>query len=240
MLSSLYQQKGMKDKFEITVDIAHSIDNGIPKTEEVIDFFNGLGEDVRSRPYPDYSRLQYRGMTRSDQMKCCESDFMLFADCDMVYHPRFFSNLFDLLDKDDEFSNYGGVMTCGRFSQPNELIEKTNEFIGDIFSNSKLKLVQGIWDLSNANLDKVPRSNVGAGFWQLINFDKCDHSGYYVSDQDCRDRGWEGRGQKAKSDQQFRRRIGEKKKLPKWFCDNQIHLNHFRDNQFDEHLVIQR
>lgn len=240
MLSSLCSQIGEDDKFHIVTDIAHSVNNGTPTTEEVIKYFEEMGMDIISRPYETYDRYQYRGMTRSDQLADCDTDFMLFSDCDMVYHPELFSTLTDVLVDNEEYSSYGGIMTCGRYSQPNEIIEKSNVFVNGFFADNEPKYIENIWELADTQLEKVGRRNVGAGYWQLINMETCPHEGYYVKDEKCRDRGWEGKGQKARSDSQFRKRIGDKKKMPDWLSINQIHLNHQRDNMHDRHLTEQR
>jgi hypothetical protein len=240
MLSSIHNQNDKEKKFHIVTDIAHSINNGKPTTEESIDFFKKLGMDIISRPYDSYDRYQYRGMTRSDQIADCKTDYMLFSDCDMVYHPNLFLYLTDVLVENEEYSNYNGVMTCGRYSQPNHTIEKSNIFVNNMFEEDKPKYIENIWDLSNKKLQKKSRRNVGAGYWQLINMELCDHGGYYVSDRSCRDRGWEGKGQKASSDRQFRKRIGIKKAMPEWFSKNQIHLNHNRDSMYQKHIKEQR
>jgi len=240
MLSSIHNQTGSDEQFHIVTDIAHSINNGRPKTEEAIAFFKNMGMDIISRPYDSYDRYQFRGMTRSDQIAKCDTDFMLFSDCDMVYNPALFSILSHVLTQNKDYSEYDGVMTCGRYSQPNETIEKSNVFVNGMFPDDSPKYIENIWQLADTTLEKVGRRNVGAGYWQLINMKTCKHDGYYVKDEQCRDRGWEGKGQKAKSDKQFRRRIGFQKKMPHWLTANQIHLNHDRDNLHDCHLIDQR
>lgn len=239
MLSSIHNQN-MKDKdFHITIDVAHSINNGKPTTEEVITYFKELGMDIISRPYDSYDRYQYRGMIRSDQLAECKTDYMLFSDCDMVYNPDLFRYLTNILCADDDYYDYDGVMTCGRYSQPNREIEKSNNFVNSLIDNKPV-YIENIWDLSDSNLNKVGRRNVGAGYWQLFDIDLCPHKGYYVKDDKCKDRGWGGKGQKARSDRQFRKRIGAQKKMPNWLTVNQIHLNHVRDSMVGEHFVEQR
>lgn len=239
MLSSIYNQNGKNKNFHIVIDIAHSVNNGKPTTEEVIEYFRKLGMDIISRSYENYDRYQYRGMVRSDQLAGCNTDYMLFSDCDMVYNPDLFQYLVDILCNDENYCNYDGIMTCGRYSQPNDTIKKSNYFVNSLIDNNPL-YIENIWDISNNGLEKVARRNVGAGYWQLLNMDLCSHKGYYVKDNRCKDRGWSGKGQKARSDRQFRRRIGIQKKMSNWLTFNQIHLNHNRDNMFNNHLTEQR
>ena len=240
MLSSIFRQNGNEKDFHIVVDIAHFINNGNPTTEDVISFFKDMGMDIISRPYATYDRYQYRGMTRSDQIANCKTDYMLFSDCDMIYHPDLFSKLTEILCNNDNYCDYSGIMICGRYSQPNETIKKSNEFVNALFPDDKPIYIENIWELADQGLEKIGRRNVGAGYWQLIDMDLCEHEGYYVSDKNCKDRGWEGKGQKARSDRQFRKRIGVKKKMPNWLTLNQIHLNHDRDSMGGSHTIIQR
>ena len=238
MLSSLVAQK-KKSRYELIVDLAHYDPNGTPSNKEVISYFSELGLKINSRMYNDYERFKYRGLTRNDQISSCNTDFILFADTDMVYSNRFFYRMIELVTTNDEYRDYEGIMTCGRFSQDNTTIGDTNKFVNNLIKD-KPAYVKKIWSFCDSQLVKVKRSNVGAGFFQLINMDKCNHGRLYVDEENCKDYDWEGKGQKAKSDQQFKRKIGIKKKLPKWYSQSQIHLNHFRDNEVGYHIEEQR
>lgn len=238
MLSSLLAQK-KQSRYHLTVDIAHYAGNGIPSTDELISFFTSQGLDIFSRTYNNYERFKYRGLTRNDQIASCKTNLLLFADTDMVYHPRFFYRMIELVTTDEQYKNYEGIMTCGRWSQDNSIIEKTNEFVASLIQDKPV-YIKDIWSLADQKLEKVSRGNVGAGFFQLINMSKCKHGGFYVEEEHCKDYDWEEKGQKAKSDQQFKRRIGIKKRMPSWYSNAQIHLNHFRDNMFQKHLEEQR
>jgi len=238
MLSSLLAQK-KQSRYELIVDIAHFSDNGNPSTENVINFFSDKGLKIYNRLYNDYDRFKYRGLTRNDQIASCSTDFMLFADTDMVYHNRFFYRMMELITTDEQYKNYNGIMTCGRWSQDNSKIELTNEFVDSLIQNDPV-YVDNIWVITDQKLEKIGRGNVGAGFFQLINTSTCKHDKYYVEEDNCKDYDWEEKGQKAKSDQQFKRRIGLKKKMPSWFSEAQIHLNHKRDYQEGRHLEDQR
>ena len=235
MLSSLLEQT---DK-DFIIDISYLKNNGNPSTESVIDFFNKKGLIIKETVYNDLDRFQYRGLTRTDQMERCDTDFLLFADTDMVYNFKMIENLKDIINNDDSFVKYNGIMTCGRYSQPNDKINKTN-FLVNSYVIDKPMYIEGVWDVVDSKLEKIGRKNVGAGFWQLINFNECDHKNYYVKDNECRDMGWTNGFQKASSDIQFRKRIGCNKKMPKWFSENQIHLNHNRDSFYKEHINEQR
>ena len=198
-----------------------------------------MGLNVKNREYNNYERFKYRGFTRNDQIGSCDSDFMIFSDSDMIFHNRFFYRLIELITTDERYVDFGGIMTCGRWSQDNSTISNTNVFVDNLESDKPI-YIKEVWKQAYNKLNKVRRSNVGAGFFQLINMKKCNHGGIYVPEDSCKDYDWESKGQKAKSDRQFRKIIGIKKKLPLWYSEAQIHLNHFRDNQEGYHLEEQR
>ncbi|MFW5891393.1 MAG: glycosyltransferase family A protein [bacterium] len=238
MLSSILAQE-QKEMYNLIIDVAHYSQNGIPSTEKVINYFKSKNLNIISRSYKDYDRFKYRGFTRNDQIINCSTNYILFADSDMIYHNEFFHKLMSLLKEDDQYKNYEGIMTCGRWSQNNNLIENTNIFVDNLIDKDPI-YIENIWYLSDSKLDKVKRRNCGAGFFQLINMDLCEHENFYVNEDKCRDYNWDTKGQKAKSDQQFKRRIGLKKKLPGWYSKSQIHLNHFRDSMVGKHIETQR
>lgn len=222
MLSSLLGQN-------VAVRVSHAPRNGTPATEDVIAFFSDAGLNVYSLLVEDYSLFEQRGLVRSLQVQQAEADWILFADTDMVYQPEFFTRLSCYLQRHQD---YDGVFTCGRWSQPNDRKRFTRRMVAQYAYPC---LVSAAWDQAIC-LDLVRRSNVGAGFFQLVRTAVCD--GYYVKKSN--DRRWSERGQKARSDIQFRRRIGKRKKLPGWFSAAQIHLNHPRDSEAGKHLEVQR
>ena len=232
MLSSLMHQI---DAPEIKLDVSHVKDNGEPTTEAICDLYDNFGFRIHRYEYP-YEILQYRGLTRNGAILRCNTEWLLFADCDMVYHPEFFARLRDYIDSVDE-SKYNSIFISGRRSQPNHTIANSNTVVdAEDFSNH----IAHPWKRADARLPKKMRSCVGAGYFQLINIDKCEHGSYYVDPEANRDRSWIDKFAKASSDGQFRRRIGNCHKLPRWFWRAQIHLNHYRDNQFGKHLEDQR
>ncbi len=228
MLSSLLGQLG------VTIDVAHMPENGQPSTEDLLAYFRMAGLHVTSTVYDDIATFERRGVTRTRQVQQCETPWILFADCDMVYHPEYFLRLLFQL-KDD----YHGMLIAGRQSQPNDRVRFTRRLVK---RNSWADYQS--WYIRDAfakaqELQCVNRRNVGAGYFQLIQTADC--GGYYVTEDECRDHRWSVKGQKARSDQQFRHRIGDKRRLPKWFSQNQIHLNHARDNTAAVvHLDMQR
>jgi len=230
MLSSLRQQVAPP---AITVDVASMADAGEPRTELVVALFRAPGVRIRHRIYEDRDAFQFRGNVRTDQLNECDTEWLLFADCDMVYHPAFFHDLAEVLRY--ECPGFRGMLTAGRYSQPNTTIGTTADMVA-LYQYPCV--VPAAWEQVET-LEKVQRSNVGAGFFQLINVENCPHGGYYV--QTPRDKAWaQGTYWKTRSDAAFRRRIGNRRKLPQWFSEHQIHVNHDRDNMHGCHIEAQR
>jgi glycosyltransferase involved in cell wall biosynthesis len=231
MLSSLAHQSC---DFTITVDVSCLKDAGDPTTESVCELYQS-DKLIINVSYYDLETLQYRGLTRNDAIERCKTDWLLFADCDMVYHPHYMQRLIDHVQKEPCIQDH--MFKAGRFSND---IDKANEMVA---AEQYDKRLHHPWKRADRRLNKIKRANVGAGYFQLIHATKCDHGGYYVKKEKNRDHGWISgpkKWAKANSDRQFRRRIGKVSKLPRWFSQNQIHINHNRDNMFKKHLNKQR
>jgi len=221
MLSSLIGQ-------EVVINVATMRGNGSPWTcKDLATRFRALGVDVRVIEYEDLSQFERRGVVRSMQVQECDTDHILFADSDMVYDPTFFADLYAEID-----GNYRGMYTAGRMSQESPV------YADALINRVGLSLPVEDPFARASSLPLVKRSNVGAGFFQLVLLDACD--GYYVTSGECRDKRWSDNIQCARSDKQFRRRIGEKIKLGRRFTHGQCHLNHCRDNMVGHHLEQQR
>jgi len=222
MLSSLGGQ-------DVTVNVAHMPGNGTPTTEEAIAAHRKRGLDVRSCVFDDYVSFQYRGLTRNRQIRECDTRWILFSDTDMVYAPDYFAKLLEQISR-----RYHGMYIAGRFSNPAEYAEY---MVATWAAGHTGCVVPFAWDIASS-IEKIPRRNVGAGYFQLVQVR--DTGGYYVTPDDNRDHGWTDTYSKCRSDQQFRHRIGHTRKLPRWFSENEIHLNHARDNEAGTHLEEQR
>ena len=233
MLSSLCAQT--KSDLLI-VDVAHLANNGLPRTEDVIASFASRLK-VKISLWTDYSQFQKRGLVRNRQLSECSTEWLLFADCDMVYHPQYFERLAADLTHLHAGARY--MLSSGRISNPKEAAIK----LVDSVSLERNHSVHDAFGLAD-KLPKIKRNNVGAGFSQIINVREAPHEGYYVPPEENRDWTWEKRHQKTKSDAQFRRRIaragGPRQRLPRWYTDGLIHLNHHRDKEFGRHLADQR
>jgi hypothetical protein len=230
MLSSLLQQT----EKSIIVDIAYHRNNGSPSTEEVISLFKDKGLCINERPYDDFEYFQYRGLVRNDQIKECKTEWLLFSDTDMVYHPEFFGRLYENIDPSFKY-----LYSAGRMSNPKE---EANILVN---GTSYPCVVETPFEKAN-ELSLIKRRSCGAGFFQLINYNNCNHGNEYVKPRRCRDNSWSKTFHKTKSDIQFRKKLKkgdekyEMKQMDKWFTFNQIHLNHNRDNEVGYHIEEQR
>ena len=233
MLSSLREQTVPQ---LIRVDIAHFANNGRPATEEVIRTF-APHLFITGSEWGDYRAFQQRGLVRNRALKECTTEWMLFSDCDMVYHPEYFERLFDFLSRGN--SQATCMFSSGRMSNPKPLAD---QLVNSAVTEAPA-MVPSAFEQAN-RLPKIRKRNVGAGFSQIINVLNSPHEGYYVDPKENADWRWDSRYQKAQSDVQFRQRIGQKggprRALPDWFTENLIHLNHNRDNEFGVHLEEQR
>jgi hypothetical protein len=236
MLSSLVEQTkpGL-----VLVDVAHMPNNGQPSTESLVKFFSDK-LNVKSSLWEDFDRFQFRGLVRNRQLQECETEWLLFADCDMVYHQEYFERLTEELERNHKQATY--MLSSGRVSNPKE---QANEMVNEVSEKTDFiqMAVKHAFEMAD-RLPKIPRGNVGAGFCQLINKNHAPHGGYYVKPTENRDWSWKRRGSNPKSDMQFRRRLsaagGPRQALPAWFSDNAIHLNHDRDPEAGKHLEHQR
>jgi hypothetical protein len=233
MLSSLAQQT-MPNLVE--VDVAFLPNNGRPSTEEVVACFQDK-LSIRRSFWTDFERFQYRGLVRNQQIQECRTPWLMFGDCDMVYHPDYFQRLCNELAANHQKATY--MLSSGRTSNLKEMADKMVNaavgaapvFVSDAFMRAN-------------DLMKIPKGNVGAGFCQLIHTKHCPHDGYYVKPETNRDTNWSRRGSNPRSDMQFRKRVSKdgnhRRPLPHWFSENAIHLNHDRDPDAGKHLTTQR
>ena len=226
-LSSLLEQEG--DIPDILVNVAYVENTGAPSTKDVLDFFTGKGLDIKHTPYPDQSIFQYRGLVRNRAIEETNADYLFFADCDMVWHPQTLMKLHTYLHACPDTDT---CMTSGRRSTS---LGPTKELVDSITYPTAITRP---YELVYHGLSHVRRANIGAGFCQIASIAAIvkKNNGRYVDPLKNRDWGWH-KGQKAKSDQQFRKAMGgiTKVALPPF-----IHLQHERDNQVGYHIEVQR
>lgn len=98
VLSSLNQQINNPFKLHIKVAAHATKDNFRHLLDEMPKTFPNL--DISVNYYNDDS-FNARGQTRTDQIKQCTSEWLLFLDGDNVFHPNFFNGLFSILSATD-------------------------------------------------------------------------------------------------------------------------------------------
>jgi hypothetical protein len=234
MLSSILEQIPRKrglDLPEIAVDIAFMRNNGNPTTENVIEYFSKLGLKINSTIYDkdEYETFQLRGITRNFQTINNNVDWILYADSDMVYPTTFFSELGGKIRKEIK-----GGQLCYYSQRQSTYLEETEKIINEY--NYPI-FIKESFDKAN-KLQSILKPNLGAGYCQIVNLKMLQqkYNGVYVDPENCNDWKWTEKYQKAKSDIQFRQKLGGQAiNLPV-----QIHLQHNRDKEQNKHIEEQR
>jgi len=233
MLSSLAQQAS---SYLLRVDIAHVRGNGTPSTEKLLAAFSDR-LSLKSSTWADFETFTKRGMVRNRQIAECETEWILFGDADMVYHPHYFRRLSVELGRNHQDAPY--FISSGRMSNPKDL---TDELVFK-HANEHGDEIKDAFDKSK-HLAMRRMGNVGAGFSQIINMRHAPHGGFYVDEKRNWDFNWEERGSNPRSDIQFRWRMvrasGPRFQLPRWYTRNAIHLNHDRDPEVGTNIKTQR
>lgn len=234
MMSSVLQQDG--DVPRIVFSVSYPANNGNPTTEEVCRFFRGKGLTVKEQAYSDMQVIQYRGLARNRQVGEADCDWILFADCDMVYDRRFFADLGRQLE--GPLRDETKILSARRVSLDKQF---SKDFFNKVDQHTYPCMVCSPDDIVSKWPIFQMSANVGAGYFQLVNTRRLreDHGGVYVDPSDNRDWGWiDGKKmQKANSDKQFRHMMGGVTKIQTM---PQYHLNHERDNEEGYHLTLQR
>ena len=204
MLASLAEQEG--PGANVLVDLAYVCQEGTPTTEQIIRLYKTPNISWILRPYAKAEDMQYRGIVRSQQLADCKTPWLLFTDTDMVYHCLYFSRLKEWLENENLYES-GGFFSAGRLSNP---VEETNNLVKSVGEETDgyTKPIDHAFQRAHT-LTPIEKSNVGAGYSQLINVNHCPHGGYYVKDKV--DRAWykpdgNTKGQKARSEE---RRVGK-------------------------------
>jgi len=230
-LSSLAQQNQFDA--ELVVDVACLPDNGEPSTEYLAYAFQDR-LDVRLSYY-DGETFARRGLVRNEQIKLAESvgaDWVFFADCDNVYHPVFFQEL--VMSLNGEHKNAKNCLysveklhTDPMRTNYHARLAKDRSYIPDAYGRA-------------IRIPMIHKENkiCAAGCMQVVRLDAImKKGGMYVHPGQCLDYHLFRRGQRARSDKQFREMMGGGTRL---FLPVQIHLNHERDKELGHHSEAQR
>lgn len=213
MLSSILQQKG--DLPNIVINLSYAKDEGNPKTIDVIDYFTNKGLNIIPLEMEE-EPAKNRAIARNIQTKNAHADWILFADCDHVYDPYFFEDIYRQL-LTDKFKNETKVIGADRHSLD-------IPFCVDYFDNDTRVYPCEIPDVANLvstwPVMYVNGKKIAAGNFQLANVKSIKEKGGIYSGRQ-RDG-----GRRFKSDRQFRNHMGGKVPMD---VRPQYHLNHNRD-----------
>jgi hypothetical protein len=161
VLSSLNQQ--LDNPFNMSIKVAsHKTEDNF---KHILDLmpkaFPKL--NIKINEYTD-NRFNIRGHTRTDNIKNCNSEWILFLDGDNVFHPRFFNNLHKLLSELEQV-NKTKVISIPRLTMDAKLayslVDKDTDYKNEVV-NAYEKV---------ANLKTKPSFGgrvTGAGYFQLI------------------------------------------------------------------------
>lgn len=230
-LSSILQQKSLPDMRIVITSLEGSRSN--PDLGETISYFSSRGLDIQNIPL-DRETFAKRGLARNVQIKKTSSPWLFFSDADNVYTPDFFEKLIEKLKGDCK-----DVTKCiTSIHKKHTEIKATNLVVNkyvypvEIFNVFKVA----------TTIPYVKKTNktVAAGCMQVVSRESImSKDGIYINPRRTQDWHMFKIGQMARSDIQFRRKIGGSKliTLPK-----QIHLNHNRDKDYPKgvHLEEQR
>lgn len=212
MLSSIIQQKG-DDLPEIIVNVSYTSGNGNPTTEEVCKFFKKQGLNIKET-IVDKDKVSNRGFARNIQVKDSSSDYMLFADSDLVYDPYFFDDLHKKIKA--KLWNIRCVMGADRYSL-------NDQFCIKYFEQDKTKypcVINNVAEIAAKWPVKwINGKDVAPGFFQLARTDCIKKKGdtYVGKSRDI----WRG----TYSDRGFRTRMGGRTPID---VKPQYHINHDR------------
>lgn len=231
-LSSLAQQT-RPDLF--VIDVAHMPQNGKPTTEAVCDLFREK-VSIKQTRWSDYEKFQRRGYVRSRQLQEARTEWILFADSDMIYAPEYFARLATELEKHPRAAY---MLSSGRKTTE---ISQATTLVNGLVQDSPAHVYEAFYRAIAICLRRTKGAR-GAGNSQLVNVKHGAHGGHYVLPNRNPDWGWGPRGQDTKSDVRFRGRMrsgGPLVPLPEWFALNVVHLNHNRDKDAQRHIEEQR
>ena len=216
-LSSLLQQRNPP---QLTIDIAYQPNNGNPKTEEVIRLFKERGLVIRETVCGEEIKGQ-RGVVRDRQLEKSTADWILFGDCDHVYHPDFFNDLAQQLA--GPLANETKCLATTRVSL-------AKDHCKDFFNSPTHPyqypcIIENVVEACcNWPIYRMSPA-MGAGYFQMANVHhlRANHSGRFTPPNRRFDRGWN-----TTSDKRFRAMLGGVRKIQ---TKPQYHLNHERPRE---------
>lgn len=167
-----------------------------------------------------------RAVARTEHMNDSERDYdwILFTDCDMVFHPDYLQRLSDYLtDANKDVMLHAGRQSCD-VAYGNTLADNYKFPIKDSFLRAN-------------PFCTIVKRNCGTGYSQIVHRDG-PHDRQYPQ-PDPRE-GLATGIWLSPSDIAFRQLYTKRFALPNWFSENQVHLNHERDPDANTHLTTPR
>jgi len=162
MLSSILQQQGNVP--EIKINISHIADNGNPTTEQLIAFFKERGLNIISTVI-DSDDSKNRSIARKKQLNETDSDWIIFADSDIVYSNYFFQELSKQVET-EKFKDEPKCIGADRISLQ-------IPFCIDFFNSDTNEYPKVIEDIENIvktwPVYRVGGKDIAAGYFQLAN-----------------------------------------------------------------------
>ena len=222
-LSSIYEQEEFDA--DLTIHIASLHNNGKPTTENIRQSFLNLGMNIQLSCFENTAVFAKRGLVRNHQVRHAienNYDWIYFSDCDNVYPKSFFRLLVD------ELKTSTATNCLYSHTKNHTDVEETNSIVKCCLDNCYV--VDAFAKANKITTIRKHNRKVAAGCMQVCRVSDIvtKAKSRYVNPRKCKDHHLFQKGQKAKSDIQFRRSMGNGTiiNLP-----IQIHLNHYRDKE---------
>ena len=231
-MSSILQQRGKLPLIFVDCAILEGDENPLRFPLNATDPYKcGIGYYQTDR-----ETFARRALTRTEQIaraREAKADYIYFADCDHIYEPRFFCRLFKYLRTTGK-----AVTNCIHSKwQVHTQVAPTNAACEELRDKP---ILPNAWAraMKLPYMDKPTRA-VAAGNMQVCKLDAVYEKtgGVYVPAEKTRDGHLFNQGQRARSDIQFRGRMGGTTSID---LPAQVHLQHRRDKEEGHHLEEQR
>ena len=213
MLCSILQQNG--EVPDIYVSVSYLPNTGNPTTEKVLDFFEEKGLKIIRVPL-EKGQESDRSIPRNIRLKETKADWMLFADCDLVYDRLFFDDLQKKL-KIEPYNKTEVVMGADRHSLDIPFCIK-------YFEEDKTEypcIIDNVADITAKwKVGRLGGGGIAAGYFQLVSMEVIRRKNIIYSG------GKKDVWRKTRSDREFRVRTGGRIAIP---VKPIYHLNHDRN-----------
>lgn len=160
MLSSLAQQKNLIPHLIIKIN-TYKDDPYKDLTVKLIKTFDKL-LDLKVKEY-DCENFGYRTYTRNFDVLEATSDWLLFTDADIVFHPDFFNRL---LPSMEDVRNTNKIISVSRYTMEFENALKLVDSL--LYENSTIENSYNICHDTYPVTWSVCSVPIGAGFFQLV------------------------------------------------------------------------